>query len=162
MAAAAYDLYIEQGATFRFTMIYGRRDGTVDADGNPVVIPYDITGCAARMQIRQRRGAVVAAAATTTNGGIVFDNPTTGKMVITFTDELTQSLTFKRAQYDLELAFPSGDVLRILEGKITVSPNITQPSMLDNISEGDTTDYDLGDQEVSFDPSLNTPTSWTS
>lgn len=161
MAAANYDLYIEQGATFRFTMYYGRRDGTLDTAGNPVVIPYDLTGCAARMQIRQRRGAEVAAAATTTNGGIVIDDPTAGHIIITFTDETTQSLTFSKAKYDLEIGYPSGDVVRILEGKVTISPNITQPSMLDNVSEGDTTDYDLSDQEVSFDPALNTPTIFT-
>lgn len=152
MAAADYDLYIEQGATFRFTLIYGHKDGTVDSDGNANVLPYDLTGCKIRMQIRQRRGSEVLIAATTTNGGIVIDpDPTTGKMTITITDEATDSLTISKAKYDLEVGYPSGDVLRILQGSVKISPNITQDADAANISTGVTTVYDTDEQDVSMD-----------
>src|SRR4051812_40239101 len=104
MAAGNYDLYIEQGSTFRYSLIYAFYDGTLDPDGHPVATPYDLTGCVARMQIRQRRGTEVLISATTTNGGIVFDDdPTTGKITITITDEATDSLSMSKAKYDLEI-----------------------------------------------------------
>lgn len=151
MSAANYDLGIEQGATFRFTMIYGRKDGTVDTDGNPIVIPYDLTGCVARMQIRQRRGSEVLISATTKNGGIVIIDPPAGKMIVTVTDEATESLTITRAKYDLEVGFPSGDVLRVLQGSVKISPNITQDADLDNVSTGTEVVFDTNEQDVDMD-----------
>jgi hypothetical protein len=142
MPASTYDLYIEQGATFRFTMVYGYRDGTLDVDGNPVLIPYDITGCDIRMQIRQRRGTPALITATTGNGAILIDDPTGGKFVMSFTSAMTNTLTMKRAAYDIEVEYPSGDVLRILQGKVNISPNITQ-------------DADPNDDPV--DPPVSTP-----
>ncbi len=151
MAAATYDLFIEQGATFRFTMHYGRKTGALDVDGNPVVEPYDITGCKARMQIRQRRDSQVLIAATTTNGGILIPTGTDGKLQITITDEATDSLNVKKALYDLELSYPSGDVVRILQGKVTISPNITRGADADNISTGLGDQFDVDEQDVDVD-----------
>ncbi len=151
MAAATYDFYIEQGATFRFTMIYGHKDGTLDADGNPNVVPYDLTGCKARMQIRQRRGAKVLISATTTNGGIKIDDPEAGRIVVTITDEATDSLDVTKAKYDLEISYPSGDVVRILEGSVRISPNITQDADTDNVSTGVATTYEVDEQDVDMD-----------
>lgn len=128
MPAANYDLYIEQGATFRFSLVYGYKDGTVDPAGNATVIPYDITNCKARMQIRQKRGGPVLIAVNSTTaggGGIVFTDAVHGKIEVTITDEATQSLNVSRAKYDLEIVYPSGDVIRVLQGNVTISPNIT-------------------------------------
>jgi hypothetical protein len=115
-------------------------------------VPYDLTGCKARMQIRQRRGTEVLISATTSNGGIKIDNdPTTGRLVVTVTDEATDSLTITKAKYDLEIGYPSGDVVRILEGSVKISPNITQDADLDNVSPGVTTIYDTDEQDVTMD-----------
>lgn len=141
MAAANYDLLIEQGATFRFKMYYGHKqydsNGVliVDASGNAVMAPYDITGCHARLQIRQNRQSPVLVSATTTNGGIVIPNGTDGLMLICLTDEATDNLVITRAKYDMEISYPSGDVVRILQGKVSISPNITQGSDPDNIDD---------------------------
>jgi hypothetical protein len=152
MAAATYDLYIEQGSTFRVSLVYGHKDGTVDVDGNANVVPYDLTGCVARMQVRQRRASEVLISATTSNGGIVFDaDPTTGKLTITITDEATNALSVSKARYDLEIGYPSGDVVRILQGKVTVDPNITQNADADNISDGLSDDGDINEQQVDVD-----------
>lgn len=134
MPAATYNLYIEQGATYRFTLVYGYKDGTLDADGNPNVIPYDITGCRARMQIRRSRQSEVLVSATTDNGGITFTDAEHGRMEVVVTDEATDSLNIKRAKYDLEVGYPSGDVVRVLQGDVTISPNITQDAQADNIA----------------------------
>lgn len=135
MPAASYDLFIEQGATYRMGAVYGHYDpNNLDPDGNPILIPYDLTGCKARMQIRRSRGSEVLISATTTNGGIKIPNPPDGKLEVTITDEATDMLTVKRAKYDLEVSYPSGDVVRVLQGEVMISPNITQDSPLDNIA----------------------------
>lgn len=154
MSAAKYNMYIEQGSTFRFTMWYGRKDGTVDAQGNDNWVPYDLTGCKLRMQIRQRRGSEVLVSATTTNGGITIDDAAAGKLSVTITDEATDSLTMTKAKFDLEVGFPSGDVLRILQGSVTISPNITQDADLDNVSSGVSTVYDTDEQDVDMDTDI--------
>ncbi len=151
MPAANYDLFIEQGATFSFTMTYGHKDGTVDANGIPNVVPYDITGCQARMQIRQRPGSKVLISATSRNGGITFDDPTTGKIRVTITDEATDSLNVKRAMYDLELSYPSGQVRRILQGAVRISPQITTDADLDEISTGVDRVYGVDEMDVDMD-----------
>lgn len=149
MSAANHDLYVEQGATFRLSLVYGRKDGTLDVDGNPVIIPYDLTGCQIRTQIRQRRGSEVLISATTQNEGIAIDDdPTTGRMTITFSREATNSLNLSRAKYDIEVQFPSMDVVRIMQGNVKISGNITQDADLANVSPGDTGDYDLDEQDV--------------
>ncbi len=149
MSAGQYDLYIEQGATFRTVLTYLHRDGTVDVNGDPIAVPYDLTGCEVRMQIRQRRGTEVLISVTTANGAIVIDpDPTTGRMVITISDEATDSLTMSRARYDLEVEYPSGDVIRLIEGRVSISGNITQDTDLVNISPGVTTVYQVDEEDV--------------
>lgn len=147
MVAANFDLYIEQGATFRLAMVYGRKDGTTDSQGNLIVTPYDITGCIARMQIRPRRQGVVLASATTTNGGIEITDPLAGKLVITIHPDATDLLTMRKALYDLELQYPSGDIVRVLQGAVTISANITEDA---NLSELGLTGpvFDVDEQAV--------------
>ncbi len=157
MAAATYDLLIEQGATFRFTAVYGHKtfdsngQVVVDAQGNVVYTPYDITGCKARMQVRQRRGSKVLVSATTSNGGIEIPVGTDGKLRVTITDEATDSLDIAKARYDLEISYPSGDVVRVLQGNVRISPNITQDADLDDISDQDSGDFDVDEQDVDAD-----------
>lgn len=103
------------------------------------------------MQIRQRRGSEVLISATTKNGGIVIIDPPAGKMIVTVTDEATESLTITRAKYDLEVGFPSGDVLRVLQGSVKISPNITQDADLDNVSTGTEVVFDTNEQDVDMD-----------
>lgn len=148
MAAATYNLYIEQGATFRFSLVAGYKTGAKDPQGNDIVEPYDLTGCSARMQIRQRRGGEVLVAATTLNGGIVFEDAVNGKMSVCITDEATDKLTMSKAKYDLEIGYPSGDVKRILEGLVKISANITQDVLAD---DGTITD----EEDVSEDELVN-------
>lgn len=152
MPAATYDLYIEQGTTLRFTGTYARYDGTTNVDGSQHMIPYDLSDCQIRMQIRQRPGAPVLASATTRNGGIVIDpDPTTGRFIVTLTDELTDTFTIGRARWDCEVSFPSGDVLRILQGKVTISPNITMDADRADILTGIAPAKDVDEMDVDLD-----------
>jgi hypothetical protein len=117
MAAAKLKLLVEQGATFRKVLTWKA--------GTPAV-PVDLTGCTARMQFR----ADITAAAplvtlTTENGGIVLGGAL-GTIELIITATTTAAFAWATAVYDLELAFASGDVRRLIYGAVTVSPEVTR------------------------------------
>jgi hypothetical protein len=121
--APTYDLALDQGATWRQDFVYRYISGGTAA--SPTYTSHDITGCIARMHIRQRVGLPILVALTTANGGVLFGDPVEGEFTINISDEQTDTLALKRAVYDLELEYPSGDVVRLLQGKILISPNVT-------------------------------------
>ncbi len=123
--ASTFKLTIDQGTTLRFSVTVMRDTGDIDPDGQPVREPYDFTGCTARMQIRERPGTTILAEASTEDGGITFD-ATAGKIDIHLTDDQTDAITATVARYDVEVTYPSGDVLRVLQGPVTCSPSITE------------------------------------
>ena len=113
MAAANYDLYIEQGATFTLQLVWKDDEGT----------PIDITGYSARMQIRRNYGSepVISLA---DGEGLVLGN-TAGTIEITITDEQTEAITITSGRYDLELEF-GGVVTRLIEGLVDISRGVTK------------------------------------
>jgi hypothetical protein len=138
MPAVQRSLYIEQGATYVLRLQWRQPDTTDDFGNVTQGDPYDLTGWVSRMQIRQKQGAPALVNATTENGKITLgvdpDNPeatpdpTTGRIQVVLSDEDTDLLTVKAAKYDLEVEDVSGRVYRLLQGDVTVSPNITQES----------------------------------
>jgi hypothetical protein len=125
MPAVQKNLYIEQGATFTLGFNW-HQEGAPDADGNPTAgAAYDITGAIVRMQARKTQQSTVLIDASTTNGKITIDGPT-GRIDVKLDDDTTDLLVYKSAIYDLEIELASGDVHRLLQGSITVSPNVTQ------------------------------------
>jgi hypothetical protein len=128
MAAGTLPITLEQGATFRLSFVYGTR-GPDDVDGNPTMgTPHDLTGCTARMQIRQKFGSPVVIdledVLSASLPGIVLGG-VTGEISIHISDEQTEALTIKRGKYDLKIIFPSGDEKRVLQGDVTVSKAAT-------------------------------------
>lgn len=124
MTATKYDLYIEQGATFKLDFFWYQENAvTPDTPGDP----YDLTGCTARMQIRTVQQGTLQLDATTENGKIVLGN-TTGRITVVASAEDTAAMTKAKSAYDLEVVFAGTPpvVYRILEGSVTLSPNITQ------------------------------------
>ncbi len=126
MPAAKRNLTIEQGATWResFALLQPAPVGTPIAD----LLPIDITGYSARMQIRpDYASATVLAELTPANAGISI-TPATGKIDLYISAADTAALTFTdtAAVYDLELIEPGGDVIRLLKGSVTLSPEVTK------------------------------------
>lgn len=116
MSVAQYDFEIIQGATFTQPFVWK------DGDGDPV----DLTGYTARMQVRKSVQAEdVLLEATTANGRIVID-PLTGTFTLTLSASVTESIDWLCGQYDIELVDSDGVVVRILEGHIAVSREITR------------------------------------
>lgn len=120
MPAGVYDFEVEQGASFKPILEWKNKETGV---------PYNITGCEIRMQVRKAQQQPVLLEVTTTNGKFVITDAANGKfqMLLSATD--TSLLTTKDAVYDIEVAFPDGPpqtVIRVLKGKFIVDPNITQ------------------------------------
>lgn len=118
LTAANLPLHIEQGATKTFGLVWSHGDSVDDAT------PYDLTGCTARMQIRNKVNTPVLLEATTENGDITLGAD--GVIAVKLSDEKTDLLTVTKAVYDLEVEFPGGDVARVVEGQVTISPNVTR------------------------------------
>lgn len=143
MTAAPKDLFIEQGSTFTLGFNW-HREGPIDPDtGQPTPgDPYDLTGCSARMQIRRKQGDPVLLTATSAapdtpeaiaaGAGRIILGGADGRIDIILTDEDTDLLSAKSAVYDLEIEWPAqpGElrprVDRLLQGAVTVDPNVTQ------------------------------------
>lgn len=116
MTAGVYDITIEQGATFRLNLEW------VDSNSDPV----DLTGYTARMQVRRRYASTEAALnLTTENGGIVLGGAA-GTILIEAAAGATDDIDFKIGVYDLELEAADGFVTRLLQGAVTISPEVTR------------------------------------
>ena len=116
--AVTYGLYIEQGATWRPDHIVMRDKQTQ--------VPLDLTGCTARMHIRRTLPDVGTLIELTTNNGRITLGGVAGTIALYISDEDTALLNFKSAVYDLELEYPNGDVVRLLQGGVTLSKEVTR------------------------------------
>ena len=127
--AAVYPLTIDQGETFRLTLVYALPGAT---PSDPPV-PIDITGATGRMQVREKYGSPVLAEASSENDGIAIEGPE-GRIHLVLTAVQTDAMGVKEgstkpretALYDLEITLPGGDVKRVVEGTIAIRPNITR------------------------------------
>lgn len=119
MTAVSRPLYIEQGATF--TLGFNWYRASVSSPGQPGE-PYAPT--AARMQLRRKvTDTEVLVSATTENGKITLGP--NGRIDVRLEATDTDLLNVKSAVYDLEAVIGS-DVHRLLEGPVTISPNVTR------------------------------------
>lgn len=123
VVANQYNIVVEQGATFSLTITYK------DSDDNLV----DLTNNEARMEIRQDYDSSTAlvtltsAAGGSGNTAGIAMGGTAGTITIVIDDSTTGGLSAPATNvYDLELVDSNGAVTRLLEGKATVSPGVTQ------------------------------------
>lgn len=127
MSAGTYNLVIEQGATFVRIFLWQVGDSTdcsctTAGTGTPV----DLTGFSASLQIRQTpQSATVLYAGSTANGNIVLGG-TDGTITLTIPATTTSSFSWLRGVYDLILTSSGGIVTRLLQGSVTVSPDVTR------------------------------------
>lgn len=114
MAAAKYKLKLEQGTTLRKLF-------TWKAAG----VAMDFTGYTARMQIRPDIDSTeIIASLTTENGGIELGADGVFTLFISAAD--TALFTFDSAVYDLEFVAPNGDVIRLMQGAVSLSLEVTR------------------------------------
>lgn len=112
----AYDLTIEQGATFSLVVEWQ------DPAGDPI----DLTGYSAAMQIRRTYGAPVLVSIASAGGAGIAIDAALGKLTLTIAATTTAALAApSQGVYDLEVA-SGGTVYRLLEGKVFVTPEATR------------------------------------
>ena len=114
--AGIYDVIIEQGATFSMRMTY--------RDSADAIV--DLTGYTARMQVRPYHSSSKiilersTANQTITLGGLL------GTILVQATSVVTAALAAGTGVYDLELYSPIGTTVRLIEGRVTISPEVTR------------------------------------
>lgn len=114
---AKLKLKIIQGATFRRLLVWLAPDK---------ITPIDLSGCTARMQVRSEvESPTVLLELTTENGGIVIDGPA-GKLILHLPPAATTAISWESGVWDLEVVHPNGDVTRLAQGSISVSPEVTR------------------------------------
>ena len=88
--------------------------------------PLDLTGCKARMQVRAEvESTEVLLELTTENGGITLGG-VAGTIELFVSDDASTLFTWTAGVWDLEIEFPGGDVRRLAQGSISVSPEVTR------------------------------------
>lgn len=124
--AGVYNFVIDQGSTKRVSLKYQRRSG-FDSEGQQLFEAYNLTGCTARLQVRQKTNTPVILDLSSSAGEIQIQaGGEQGRVDVVFSAQHTSALEVSQAIYDLRLTFPSGDVVRLVQGKIEVSPSVTE------------------------------------
>jgi len=109
--ATKANLIIDQGATYETTV------NITDDDGNTV----DLSGYTGAAQARKHYTSNTAYNFTVTVNG------SEGQVVLSMSSNTTMQLASGRYVYDCELTeTSSGKVSRVLEGIVTVTPNVTR------------------------------------
>jgi hypothetical protein len=111
------NLTIYQGSTFLKTLTW--------KTGEPAA-PVDLTGCSARMQVRQPLDSSVVLLELTTGNGRIALGGAAGTVELSMTAADTAALTWPYGVYDLEIVHPGGDVRRLLAGKVKVVLEVTR------------------------------------
>jgi len=124
MPAGIANLLIQQGETFRRVITI--------TDNQTVPVPINLTGYTARASIRPTADSSTVTASFT----IAFDpDRATGRITISLTDSETTAIptpgktTFEKLakyQWDMELITAGGEVTRLLNGAVEVSPEVTR------------------------------------
>lgn len=116
-APLTYNLTIYQGATYRQTLTWKA--------GDPAT-PVDLNGCTARMQVRASANAPAKLLdLTTENGGLVLGGAA-GTIEIIVAATATAGQYWRTGVYDLEIVLANGDVRRLVEGAVTLVPEVTR------------------------------------
>lgn len=116
MPAAIYDIVIEQGATFQKTVVLK------DSDGSPrdLTLVEEVRGqLRETFQSTRAFDFVLTVSNTPTDGTITWTMPATTTSQI----NLNPQKTFV---YDVEMVFQNGTVERILQGKASLSLEVTR------------------------------------
>ena len=111
MAAGSYNFTLEQGSTFR-------RRLTVQENNSAL----NLTGYSGRMQMRSTHDSDTIILSFT----VIVSNASAGQLTATASATTTASITPGIYVYDLEIESSTGTVTRLMQGNITVTPEVTR------------------------------------
>lgn len=121
------DLIVEKGATLNLAFTWSTKDQ------NNVKTPVNLTGYSAKLQMRETYDSATSANAAisfsttpTTAQGTITLGGTAGTIIVTATAAQTSAITIDSGVWDLELTDGTGVVTRLLEGKVTFTPESTK------------------------------------
>jgi hypothetical protein len=106
--ASKANLIVDQGSTFSATI------NLDDSNGDDLVV----TGYTSRSQMRKHY--------TSSNSVTITTALEDGLLTLSLTDSQTANIVAGRYVYDVELIDSSNNVTRIIEGIITVTPEVTR------------------------------------
>ncbi len=126
------DLIISQGADQDFAFRWGSRD----SDGGPVAY-HDLSAWSGRAQVRTRVGGEVwltFATGGATEAGSTLTLDADGYVRIHLHHAETRTPAWNKPArisgvWDLELVDPTGEVIRLVEGNVTVSQSVTRDDL---------------------------------
>lgn len=118
MTAVTHNITIEQGTTLLLNFKWETKDGL------GVVTPVNLTSYSARMQVRQSVAATEAVLSLVSPTDITLGAD--GSIVIEATPAQTAAIDIRAGVYDLELQDSYGRVTRLVQGKVSVSPEVTR------------------------------------
>jgi hypothetical protein len=110
--ASILNQVIDQGATFSKQITVYETDGTTI---------QNLTGYTVTSQLRKNYTSTSYTTINATN-----NSPTNGVIVMSLTAVQTAALKSGRYVYDLQIAAADGTVTRIIEGVITLRPEVTK------------------------------------
>ena len=111
MAAGTYNFTIEQGATFSRVI-------TLQENGSAM----SLSGYSAASQFRSTHDSSTVAGTITSN----VTNASGGVLTLSMTATQTGNIEEGIYVYDVEITSSAGAVTRILQGKVTVTPQVTR------------------------------------
>lgn len=112
-----YDFTIFQGASFDRTFTW--RTGTPATNVN-------LTSYTGRMQVRTNTASPTVALEVSTSNGRMTLGGSAGTIAITVTATDTTALMPGQYVYDMEMVSAGGEVTRLLEGRATISAEVTR------------------------------------
>ncbi len=116
MGGSASDLRLIAGTTFAFAATWQSQDGGQ-------LVPVDITGCTARLQMRHATRGELLVEASTESGTITIATGTDGQVAVSLPPSATKALKASKigeVVYELRVYFPSGDVYSLMSGFVAV------------------------------------------
>ena len=111
MSAGTYNFTIEQGTTFSRVL-------TLQENGSAM----NLTGYSVASQMRSTHDSSTVVA--TFSGSVT--NASSGQITLSLTNSQTSAIDEAIYVYDVEITSGAGAVTRILQGNVTVSPEVTR------------------------------------
>ena len=111
MAAGTYNFILEQGATFARTLTVKENNSAMDLTGYSV---------ASKMRSTHDSSTVVGTFTCT------ISNASGGVITMQMTNSTTADIEEGVYVYDIEITSGAGTVTRLMEGNITVNPEVTR------------------------------------
>ena len=116
MTAGKYDIVIEQGADFSYNVTWNDQTGA----------PVNLTGYSAAMMVRNSYNDASPILSLTSAGGQITLGGAAGTIAISASNTLTAALPASNGFYDLELTSAGGTITRLMQGKVTITPQVTK------------------------------------